>query len=438
MPSGRDAEQNGTVSSRHRPENSEEGALSDDSGNTLGINSMQQSDDGSSELRLSHHSDNKKKNKRKQREADRDHSSKALPIVEYSDVSSEDLSAPEAGEIQSEDGFNLSDGEVSPQLQLSMRHHSDSHRHSSSSSSKHHRDRKASDPRYLSPSPSEARHTHRRASPSAAPSTPSPPPKGTRHKESSETRHRKHRDHSPSFQHEASDSPPDYHSKNDILAMRQKGKKHKRDRKHEKTSRHPSPRKRRKKSKHRSRDSSQAATSRNVSPPSAASPDSPDGWERSVAHKHHSRDSSQTAMSRNVSPPGMPGSPRSAAWERPNPLEDSRLSFRGTPRTPPIKQAHGPSTSPVSPPSRGGGSDMDIASDERDSPSYPAATQRRRGSVSGQSPHTPPVPSKGYESQLPRDNAGGRQTPPSPNPNRRHASPNYSRRSRSPEGMLFS
>ncbi|XP_026287752.1 cyclin-dependent kinase 12 isoform X1 [Frankliniella occidentalis] len=437
MLSGRDAEQNGSASSRHRPENSKEGVLSDESRNSLGINSMQQSTDGSSELRHGHQSESKKKSKRKQSSESKEDLKKAPAIVEYSDVSSEDLSAPEAGEIQSEDGFNLSEGEVSPQLHLSMRHHSDSHRHSSSSSSKH-RDRKTSDSRYLSPSPTEGHHTHRRSSPSGVPISPSSPShKSSRHKDSSDSRHRKHRDiPSPSFQD--SDSPSDYHSsKNDLHAMRQKGKKHKRDRdrKHEKSSRHSSPRKRRKKSKHHSRDSSQAATSRNVSPPSAASPGSPDGWEKSVAHKHHSRDSSQTAMSRNVSPPpGSPRSPRSPlGWERPMPHEDSRASYRGTPRTPPLK--HGPSTSPVSPPSRGAGSDMDIVSDERDSPSYSTANQRRRVSTSAASPHTSPPPSKGYDSQLPRD-VGGRQTPPSPGVNRRPVSPNYNRRSRSPDGRI--
>jgi cyclin-dependent kinase 12/13 len=34
------------------------------------------------------------------------------PLVEYSDVSSQDLSGPEAGEIQSEDSVSLSEGEV--------------------------------------------------------------------------------------------------------------------------------------------------------------------------------------------------------------------------------------------------------------------------------------------------------------------------------------
>ncbi|KAK3913154.1 Cyclin-dependent kinase 12 [Frankliniella fusca] len=439
MLSGRDAEQNGSASSRHRTENIKEGVLSDESRNSLGINSMQQSTDGSSELRHGHQSESKKKSKRKQNSETKEDINKAPAIVEYSDVSSEDLSAPEAGEIQSEDGLNLSEGEVSPQLHLSMRHHSDSHRHSSSSSSKH-RDRKTSDSRYLSPSPTEGHHAHRRPSPSGAAISPSSPSlKVARHKESSDSRHRKHRDvPSPSF-HD-SDSPSDFHSsKNELHAMRQKGKKHKRDRerdrKHEKSSRHSSPRKRRKKSKHYSRDSSQAATSRNVSPPSGTSPGSPDGWEKSVAHKHHSRDSSQTAMSRNVSPPpGSPRSPRSPlAWERPIPHEDSRASYRGTPRTPPLK--HGPSTSPVSPPSRGAGSDMDIVSDERDSPSYSAANQRRRVSASAASPHTSPPPSKGYDSQLPRD-VGGRQTPPSPGANRRPVSPNYSRRSRSPDGRI--
>ncbi|KAJ1527103.1 hypothetical protein ONE63_008640 [Megalurothrips usitatus] len=435
MLSGRDAEQNGSVSSRHRPENSEGGALSDECRSFPGRSSMQQSTDGTSEFIDNHQSESKKKYKRKPRDSDLvqgEPAKKAPAIVEYSDVSSEDLSAPEAGEIQSEDGVNLSEGEVSPQLYFSMRHHSDSHRHSSSSSSKHHRERRTSDARYPSPSPSEGRHTHRRVSPSGAgaPLTPSPPPKSSRHKESSESRHRKHKETlSPPFHHDSSDSPSDYHSKNDTHAMRQKGKKHKRERKHEKSSRHSSPRKRRKKSKHHSRDSSQAATSRNVSPPSAASPGSP-GWERSVAHKHHSRDSSQTAMSRNVSPPGMAVSLRSPlGWEKPNPLEDSRIPLRGTPRTPPLK--HGPSTSPVSPPSRGAGSDMDIVSDERDSPSYSTANQRRRGSASAASPHTPPI--KGYESQLPRDSTGGRQTPPSPS-HRRHGSPSYNRRSRSPDG----
>lgn len=437
MPSGRDAEANGTISSRYRPENSEEGSQSDESRNTLGLSSMQQSTDGLSELRFSHHSESKKKNKRKQRHSEtveQELSNRAPAIVEYSDVSSEDLSAPEAGEIQSEDGFNLSEGEVSPQLYLSMRHHSDSHRHSSSSSSKHHRERKTSDTRYLSPSPSEGRHTHRRTPPSGVPLTPSPPPKSSRHKDSVDSRHRKHRDASPPpFHREISDSPTDYHTlKNDTHAMRRKEKKHKRDRKHEKSSRHSSPRKRKKKNKHHSRESSQAATSRNVSPPSVPSPGgSPDAWERSASHKHHSRDSSQATLSRNLSPPGLPVSPRSPiGWERAAPHEESRISFRGTPRTPPLR--HGPSTSPVSPPSRGAGSDMDLVSDERDSPSYSTTNQRRKGSAPASSPHTPPVTLKGYDLQVPRESIGGRQTPPSPN--RRNISPNFNRRSRSPEG----
>ena len=109
MPSSRDierAERNGRFKSRRR-----ESASSDVNRHTFEVPDKRHRKHGKSK------SSGRKKKKRsrdKSLESSTKIASSLKPLVEYSDVSSEDLSEPEAGEIQSEDsrGNSYTDGEV--------------------------------------------------------------------------------------------------------------------------------------------------------------------------------------------------------------------------------------------------------------------------------------------------------------------------------------
>uniref|UniRef100_A0A1B6D7P7 Cyclin-dependent kinase 12 n=2 Tax=Clastoptera arizonana TaxID=38151 RepID=A0A1B6D7P7_9HEMI len=179
----------------------------------------------------SHHkqknSDSKSKKQKKKRhslesgEEEEDESAVVAvkPLVEYSDVSSEELSSPEAGEIQSE-GSPFDDSDKDSSMSRYQNHH--------------HRHRKADN------SPS----SHRLTSPVLLRS-----PSRHRERKLSEIKHKKHRETSPKL-HLQSESPED-------ILIYEKKHKEKKHRKSEKKSRHsPGSKKKKKKSKHASKSSS--------------------------------------------------------------------------------------------------------------------------------------------------------------------------------------
>ncbi|XP_043281909.1 cyclin-dependent kinase 12 [Venturia canescens] len=119
MPSGRDSERNGRYKSRRR----ESGGGADISRHGYDVPEKKHRKHGKSK------SSGKKKKKRS-RDKSMDSvptvaSSVIKPLVEYSDVSSEDLSEPEAGEIQSEEsrGNSYTDNEIIQDSRLSTRYY---------------------------------------------------------------------------------------------------------------------------------------------------------------------------------------------------------------------------------------------------------------------------------------------------------------------------
>jgi hypothetical protein len=119
MPSGRDDERNGKPSRRKSSSSSKAEVLA-----TVGSDLEDiQSDDSPVPIPVAN-KERKKKHRKKGDKSKKAHKKKysrddtqpatSRPLVEYaySDVSSDALSAPEAGEIQSEDSPSLSDGEV--------------------------------------------------------------------------------------------------------------------------------------------------------------------------------------------------------------------------------------------------------------------------------------------------------------------------------------
>jgi cyclin-dependent kinase 12/13 len=193
----------------------------------------------------------KKSKKRKNREANGSSSSGGLltcskPLVEYSDVSSEDLSGPEAGEIQSgEESLSLSDdGEIM--------HRSGRHRYA-----------RLEEEYYLARSTQlvigHSPGRRHRLDPSMIPRSPSPtlmvshrerkPSVSSRSSRSSEVRHRRKTEGSPSDYRPVVASPTytdDYDSL-DRKKRKKKEKKHKKEKKNKK---------KKKRSKHHSRSTS--------------------------------------------------------------------------------------------------------------------------------------------------------------------------------------
>ncbi|KAG8235120.1 hypothetical protein J437_LFUL014383 [Ladona fulva] len=121
MPSGKDPERNGrTTSDRRRanyasPKSEVSNRGSDLEKQNLGV--FESSASFKDKKRKHKRVGRKTKKKRHSRNEGYDCTGIPVkPLVEYSDVSSEDLSEPEAGEIQSDDSFraSLSEGEVSP------------------------------------------------------------------------------------------------------------------------------------------------------------------------------------------------------------------------------------------------------------------------------------------------------------------------------------
>ncbi|XP_044271086.1 cyclin-dependent kinase 12 isoform X1 [Tribolium madens] len=178
-----------------------------------------------------HKDKSRKSKKRKNREANGASSTSlaaSKPLVEYSDVSSEDLSGPEAGEIQSgEESLSLSDdGEImhrssrrftrieedyylARESQLVIGH----------SPGRRHR----LDPSMIPRSPSPLMVTHRERKPSVS----------SRSSRSSEIRHRRKTEGSPSDYRQVVVSPDDYDSL-DRKKRKKKDKKHKKEKKNKK------------------------------------------------------------------------------------------------------------------------------------------------------------------------------------------------------------
>ncbi|RZB40879.1 cyclin-dependent kinase 12, partial [Asbolus verrucosus] len=194
----------------------------------------------------------KKSKKRKNREANGSTSGSVLasskPLVEYSDVSSEDLSGPEAGEIQSgEESFSLSDdGEIM--------HRSGRHSRYARLEEEYYLGRQTS--LVIGHSPGR-RH---RLDPSMIPRSPSPtlmvahrerkPSVSSRSSRSSEVRHRRKTEGGSPSDFRAVIGSPTYTDDYDSLdrkKRKKKEKKHKKDKKNKK---------KKKRSKHHSRSTS--------------------------------------------------------------------------------------------------------------------------------------------------------------------------------------
>lgn len=220
----------------------------------------------------------------------------AKPLVEYSDVSSEDLSGPEAGEIQSgeESVFSFSDGELSGH---SM-HRNSHHRYAHSSRLAEEEYYVARQSLLIAHSPTRRVH---RIEPDIIPRSPSPlltrherkTSVSSRSSRSSEVRHRRKLDSPPLGDYRHVITSPTYVGDYDEMERRRRKKKEKKHKKDKKSK------KKKKKSKHRSRSTSLESVdsaSPAVTPPKLVKPISPraepeplSDWEPPVvdADKHH-------------------------------------------------------------------------------------------------------------------------------------------------------
>lgn len=276
-------------------------------------------------------------------------SSVIKPLVEYSDVSSEDLSEPEAGEIQSEGSRSISDGEISaPSLHkiharksLVISDDRDSYRHLSN--------RKTL---VLPNSPSRRSRLD-----SSFPRTPSPHHE-RKHSLSSDvsrnssSRHRKKHETSPLPVRQVVSSPPLNLEEYDLRRHRKKKeKRHKRDKK--------STKKKKRKSKHRSRSSSVD----NVS-------------DHSPKTSPPSRQIDLTDGDRELSD-----------WEQ---QTAPSASYHGEI----VDQVDLVTCSPVSPPSSGTSPDCDDNQVESPGSYSPPVPPQKKLT---ESPHTPLLPPKAYE-----------------------------------------
>lgn len=427
MPSSRSIERNGRLGEHRRRSNSTH-IRSDASGSDLEVSVMENVIESNSKSKHSKHGKNKssgnKRSKRKRHSRDGSGvpdnsvlsvaSSVVKPLVEYSDVSSEALSGPEAGEIQSDDSarVSLSEGEVTPPSGKSRHQHKHGRTSSkaldSTKSFRHHSHSDESPPRKISsphsPSPSiintkgsGKRRDHQH---SLSPIS-----------EKDDLRHMKHRVHSP---------PLDKHSggvrdispssalqvyrkmKGDIQSSsnrhrsssssRKKEKKHKRDRGERKrsnrrSSRSPnssSGRKKRKKKYHSRSSSPEPFRHDSISSPSLRR-------DRSFTGSGDDDLQRRSAMQWNRIP--------SHEMENAGPTSPSNNLKNNlcTPDSPPFIG------SPVSPP-RQECSDMDIDPSDCEGSPIPhlrsgrmATPPLRHGRTPVSSPHTPPLPPKAYE-----------------------------------------
>lgn len=226
----------------------------------------------------------KSSKKRKSREENGKSASSAVlttnakPLVEYSDVSSEDLSGPEAGEIQSgeESVFSFSDdGELSGH---SM-HRNSHHRYAHGSRLLEEEYYLARQSLLIGHSPSRRVH---RIEPELIPRSPSPlltrherkTSVSSRSSRSSEVRHRRKLDSPPLGDYRRLIASPSYVAEYDEVERRRRKKKEKKHKKDKKSK------KKKKKSKHRSRSTSVdslGSVSPAATPPRAVKAVSPRG-----------------------------------------------------------------------------------------------------------------------------------------------------------------
>lgn len=148
MPSGRDADKNGVRSSKSRNKTRNTSVSSTGSNVDGGSLAMEDNVSTSKKNSTSKHSDKlsrnklKKKNRHSSGNDEKNQISTLKPLVEYSDVSSEELSSPEAGEIQSEESADSEDvgSQVSCRRDKSRNKHlkkTKDRTHSNSQSPKH-------------------------------------------------------------------------------------------------------------------------------------------------------------------------------------------------------------------------------------------------------------------------------------------------------------
>ncbi|XP_049811095.1 cyclin-dependent kinase 12 isoform X1 [Schistocerca nitens] len=448
MPSGRTLERNGKIGDHRRHSNASY-TRSDGSGSDIEGGNMENTADTVSRNKHSKHYSKAKVSVKKSHKRRRSReksvsvdntilsvaSSVVKPLVEYSDVSSEALSGPEAGEIQSDDSarVSLSEGEVSPPTGKSSHRRKHSRRGSkddASKSYKHHSEHKITQS-HASPS---------RRSPSRKASTPhSPSPQTLKsvkrrdHQRSlsplamKELRHCKRQEQSPVLDKRV-DGVRDI-SPSSALEVYRKIK----DEMRSSSGRHRSPSSTRKKEKRHKRDK---VDKRRGSRKSSRSPASSTG--RKKKKKRYRKSSPEVFHRERVlshSPTrreGSFGSPdedliqrRQPSWTRlpPNEMEGAISPPRKakntvcSPESPPFIR------SPTSPRNKEC-SDMDIdPSDSERSPSRRSVTPShttprvmRRARTPISSPHTPPLPPKAYEklasSRLAdSDNTSCRQSP---------------------------
>lgn len=343
-------------------------------------------------------------------------SSVVKPLVEYSDVSSEDLSGPEAGEIQSDESVHvtLSEGEVSPPPGHS--HHHGHRKHSrddrgKSFSSRHHSDRKY----HHSPSRSDHRHGGQRHASSPTLNLRSPSPSAAMLK----SKHRERHASVSSITSKGSEKRQHHHGRSSSIEKHHTARAispqslemyHKMEEMRLPENRHRSDSAGRRKEKKHKRDKGERK-SRN-SHRMSRSPNSNSGRKKKKKKYMHSRSPSPEIVEdglirtpeivrmkertieddlecRNVW--NRPPSPEVETIESASPAENEKNNIV-SPESPPFIGT------PVSPP---GGSDMDIGhSDQDDIRSIhtpPPNFLPRRGNSPVPSPHTPPLPPKAYE-----------------------------------------
>ncbi|XP_063232565.1 cyclin-dependent kinase 12 isoform X2 [Bacillus rossius redtenbacheri] len=317
-------------------------------------------------------------------------SSLVKPLVEYSDVSSEALSGPEAGEIQSDDSVaSISEGEVSPRGHGHRKHHLDSR-------SRHHGDRKsrtATSPSRSDKQSHSAKRRERRSSSAG----------------SNEARHRKHRDSPSTERHRLRSSRS--MSPSSTLEVYRKLK----DDVSSSSSRHRSSSTNKRKDKKHKREKE-----RKFRVGRSGSSKSPLGnKKKKKKSKHHSRSSSCDDKSdKPSSPPHIEqlvvlDQASTSARKSPNKNWDKSVSSNINTASPVPSRSPSKNENSESPLVIGStisaqdGSDMDVESDEsKQSPPEALITVGASPSLGGartppMSPHTPPLPPKAYERLIP-------------------------------------
>ncbi|XP_075237896.1 cyclin-dependent kinase 12 isoform X3 [Lycorma delicatula] len=354
MPSERDAEKNGIRTSckiRQR-----KASVSSTGSNVDGAITAMEDVVTGSKRSLKHSEGKSRKLKKKSRHStgsgeEKNAISSVKPLVEYSDVSSEELSSPEAGEIQSEESI-ISDGESQ------MSHPRDRRRGGGGGDERMKRSK-------------DKLHSN------------SPSPSSLKHRDKSEMKHRKHRDSSssPRHHHYGGASDDDFIKSKDRhhSGLRRKEKKAK---KGDKKSKHsPRSHKKRKRNKKRlSRSGSRDAVHTSPSP--------------SVVNRIRNQSPLEGSPEIQVRRPGTPNEKYSEFIDDQPPVRyDRQWSGDNTPPLPRKKNGgSSPGRNRIHHVIRTPESDGEMLDDSPHSPPLPLGSRR-----SLDSPHTPPLPPKAYE-----------------------------------------